>query len=89
MKFSDFFTPGKKILIRTVTYFQLGEIRAVGDGFIILKDASWIADTGRFNACLKEGEIEEAEPFETDVYVSAGAIVDATEWPHDLPSEVI
>jgi len=72
---------GKHYLIRTVTMTLVGKLTFVGPQELVLADAAWIADTGRFHDCLKDPEaINEAEPFVNDAIVGRGAIVDATQW---------
>ena len=74
------FEIGKKYLIRTVTMIQTGELKEKCGDFLVLKDASWIADTGRFSESLENQEnFKEVEPFKNDVIVNLGSIVDATE----------
>lgn len=77
---------GKKILIRTVTYFSVGKVEKVEDGFFKLSDASWVADTGRFSNAIKEGKLIEVEPV-GEMYVSLGSVVDIFPWTHDLPTK--
>lgn len=77
---------GAKILIRTVSYFQSGEVVKATGSFVQLTKAAWIADTGRFADALKTGTFSEVEPFARDVFVATGAIVDITEIP-SLPTE--
>ena len=79
---------GKCYLIRTVTMTELGRLVRITDSDLVLEDASWVADTGRFAAALKDGTLSEVEPFPNEVIVSRGAIVDGAEWPHALPREV-
>jgi len=81
------FRIGEKYLIRTVTMHHLGRMKSVTDTDIVLSDASWLADSGRFHDCLKTGNVDEVEPFVNDVIIARGAIVDATVWRHDLPKE--
>jgi len=76
---------GTCYLIRTVTMIQTGRLVAISDHELLLEDAAWIADTGRFHDALKTGELNEVEPFIGPVIVGRGAIVDATEWVHELP----
>lgn len=78
---------GKKYFIRTVTMYLLGELIFISDKELLLRNASWVADSGRFNEAFKTGNLDEVEPFVNDVIVNRGAIVDATEWMHDLPRE--
>lgn len=79
------FEIGQKYFIRTVTYFLTGEVTDIKDKFLVLKDAAWIADTGRFADALKKGEFNEVEPVETTVFVNTESIVDAYVWTHALP----
>jgi hypothetical protein len=69
---------GKTYVIRTVTMIQLGRLTAVYPQELVLEDASWIADTGRFANFLKDPELRsESEPFCAPCIVGRGAIVDA------------
>ena len=69
---------GKNYLIRTVTMIQTGRLVAVTQQELVLEDAAWIADTGRFANALKTGKFDEVEPFpDGQVIVGRGAIVDA------------
>ena len=52
---------GEKMFFRTVTYFALGEIKKIVGRFVYLKDASWIADTGKFSSFIKDGIQENSE----------------------------
>lgn len=77
---------GKNYLIRTVTMIDTGRLVAVTPGELVLEDAAWIADTGRFADALKTGKLNEVEPFpEGQVIIGRGSIIDATIWVHDLP----
>jgi len=81
----SFFQVGKSYLIRTVTHYYTGSVFMVTDAEVILTDAAWIADTGRFSDSLANGSLSEVEPYKNPVMLSRGAIVDATEWNHPLP----
>ena len=76
---------GNKVLIRTVTHYHTGLIIQMSNDEVVLEDAAWIADTGRFYAALMQGELNEIEPFTAPVSVNRGAIIDVTLWPHLLP----
>lgn len=76
---------GKNYLIRTVTMIQLGKLKKVTDKELLLSDACWVADTGRFQQALEKGTLNEVEMFQRDVIVGRGGIIDATEWLTDLP----
>ena len=79
----------KSYLIRTVTMTIVGKMDVVGEKELVLSNASWVADTGRFHDALKDGKLSEVEPFVDDVIVGRGSIVDATLWQHPLPDKQI
>ncbi len=76
---------GEKYFIRTVTMHLMGELVESTKNELLLKDASWIADSGRFHDALKDGALDEIEPFLDDVIVNRKSVVDATIWRHSLP----
>lgn len=75
---------GKKVLVRTVTNYYTGLLESCTD-YLHLKDAAWIADTGRFATALATGKFSEVEPYPADCWVAAGSVIDISEWSHDLP----
>jgi hypothetical protein len=69
---------GKVYLIRTVTMIQTGRLIRVTPQELVLEDACWIADTGRFSDALKSLEFAETEPFpDGPVIVGRGSVIDA------------
>ena len=69
---------GKVYLIRTVTMIQTGRLIQVADKELVLEDAAWIADTGRFSHALTSLEFGEVEPFpDGQVIIGRGAVIDA------------
>jgi hypothetical protein len=47
---------------------------------LVIEDAAWIADTGRFADAVKKAEFGEVEPFpDGRVIVGRGAIIDAVQ----------
>ena len=79
---------GKKYFIRTVTMHLTGELISVSKQELVLKDAAWIADSGRFNEAIRDiNKCSEVEPFAENVIVGRGSIVDATIISHII-SEV-
>jgi hypothetical protein len=76
---------GKNYFIRTVTHHITGKLIKVTAKELLLSDAAWIADDGRFYDALKDGKLNEVEPFQDDVIVGRGSLIDATIWRHDLP----
>lgn len=76
------------VIIRTVTHYYTGKVMQSRDGFVILNEAAWIADTGRWSECLKTGTVKEVEPFPGEVAISLGSIIDVSPWNHNLPQTV-
>jgi hypothetical protein len=71
---------GKNYFIRTVTMIDCGKLVAVTPTELVLKNASWIAETGRFADALKKCEFGEVEPFpDGNVIIGRGAVIDAIE----------
>lgn len=82
---SHSFEVGKAYLIRTVTMHYTGRVVEVTDSDVVLEEAAWIADTGRYSNSLAEGTLSEVEPYPGRVSVCRGAMVDFAEWKHQLP----
>jgi len=82
------FEPGTKVFLRTVTYHHVGEVVKLEEGFLHLKDAAWVADSGRFSAALEKGSLSEVE-LVGDVAVNVSTIVDVFPWEHDLPTATV
>ena len=86
------FEIGKNYLIRTVTHIDVGKLIQVTDKELVITNASWIADTGRFMNCIKDGiesqTSSEIEPFpeKANVIIGRGSIIDMVEYNHKLPS---
>jgi len=69
---------GSYYLIRTVTMTDTGKLVHVGEQELVLEEAAWIADTGRFSEALMKGVYGEVEPFpDGRVIIGRGAVVDA------------
>ena len=78
---------GEAYFIRTVTMILTGRLEKVTDKELVLSDAAWIADTGRFADTIASGDLDEVEPYINDIIVGRGSIIDATVWTHALPRE--
>jgi hypothetical protein len=78
---------GAKYLIRGVTHYWTGRLAAITETDLVLEDAAWIADTGRFHDALKTGSFSEVEPFLGPAIVFRGGLIDATELTGDLPKD--
>ena len=71
---------GKTYHIRTVTMDYAGTLKDFDQQHIVLTEASWVADSGRFNEYLRDtSKINENEPYKNDVIVNVGSISDITE----------
>lgn len=69
---------GKNYLIRTVTMIDTGKLVGVTQQELILEDAAWIADTGRFSDAVRSCAFSEVEPFPTGrVIIGRGSVIDA------------
>lgn len=81
---------GENYVFRSVTMIDVGEVVDVYPGEVVIKNASWIADTARWNEFLRDGKTNEVEPYpEGDlVIVNRGALIEAVRWNHPLPRDV-
>jgi hypothetical protein len=71
---------GAAYLIRTVTMIDTGRVVDVTEHEIVLEDAAWVADTGRFAAALKSCEFSEVEPFPAGrVIIGRHSVIDAVQ----------
>ena len=86
---SEHWQINKNYMIRTVTHINIGTLVGYNDKELVLLNASWIADTGRFEQAVKDGQLSEVEPFPDNelVIVGRGALIDAVRWLHPLPRE--
>jgi hypothetical protein len=74
------------VFIRTVTHHYTGALIAYDAHWIVLHDAAWIADDGRFADFLKTGEAREVEPYpDGPVLIGVGAVLDISFFTHPLP----
>ncbi len=79
---------GTSIIVRTVTHYYTGKLVAADDKFLLLEDAAWVADTGRWAEALRTGVLSEIEPYPGRCWVAVGAVNDFSPWAHPLPREV-
>ena len=87
-KGKNFWEMGQKYFIRTVTHHITGRLVGIDTHELVLEDAAWIADDGRFADALKNGTFKEVEPFPDGmVVVGRGSIIDGCYWNHELPRE--
>lgn len=71
---------GANYLIRTVTMIDTGRLVEVTPTELVLEDAAWIADSGRFSDAVHKALFNEVEPFpEGRVIIGRGSVIDAVE----------
>ena len=71
---------GANYLIRTATMIDAGKLVAVTEHELVLEDASWIADTGRFGKALEKWTFNEVEMFPAgQAIVGRGSLIDAVQ----------
>lgn len=79
---------GKNYFIQTVTHYYLGRLLEVLKDELVLEEASWVADTGRFSDFMRDGKFNEVEPYPSGkLIVGRGSLVQAFEWSHKLPKD--
>lgn len=77
---------GTNVFIRTVTNYFTGHIIAFNKEEIIIDQAAWIPETERWFTSLSTGVLREVEPYPDGlVHICRGAIIDYSEWKHELP----
>ena len=75
---------GQKWFFRTVTNYMLGRVKKQVGKFLVLEQASWVADTKRFHNYLKgDTKNAEIEPV-GECLLNIDSIVDAFPWKHKL-----
>lgn len=77
---------GKSFYFRTVTYHLVGNVKKVMGNFLELKEASWVADSGRFMNAIRDGVLSEVEPVGT-AFVNLQSVTDFFNWKHSLPKD--
>jgi|GEM_PF-1825287 len=77
---------GKAIFIRTVTHHFTGRLVAVYAGELVVEDAAWIADDGRFAQAMETGQFSEVEPYPNGrLVIGRGSIIDVFCYGKDTP----
>ena len=77
---------GRNYFIRTVTHHYTGKLVKVTAKELVLEQAAWIADDGRFYDALRDAKFNEVEPYyDEQVIIGRGSLIDAVIWKHELP----
>jgi hypothetical protein len=79
------FKVGQAYFFRTVTHHHTGRVRSIHGKFLVLDDAAWIADDGRFSDALKTGTLNEVEPMPEGSGINVDSLIDFAPWNHPLP----
>jgi hypothetical protein len=69
---------GENYFVRTVTHHLTGRLLKVTQQELVVEDAAWIADDGRFSEAMKTGNFSEVEPYpDGELIIGRGSIIDA------------
>lgn len=85
----EFWEIGKDYVVRTVTMIYLGVLKDYNDKELLLEDCAWIPDTSRWNEFLNGTKPKEMEPYQNDVIIGRGAILDATIMKSKIKREIL
>ena len=73
---AGFFKKGEQYFVQTATHYYAGTLADVNDNALLLTDAAWVADTGRFNQFMGGAKPFELEPCgPAPVLISLGAVI--------------
>jgi hypothetical protein len=71
---------GKNYFIRTVTHHLTGTLLKVTENELVVENAAWIADDGKFSKALATENFNEVEPFpDGELIIGRGSLIDAFE----------
>ncbi len=79
---------GNNYFVQTITHYYTGRLVRIEPDSLVLDNAAWIADTGRFAGFLANGTANEVEPFppELETGIPKSAIINVCAWKHALPN---
>ena len=83
------FAIGDSVVIRGIPYHYIGVIESLGEHTVTLAPgAVWLADSARWGSdFLRDGEVNETEPYPDGVTICYGVIADVTAWKHAIPDQ--
>lgn len=84
-----FYQLGESYLIRTVTMIYTGRLIKSSDKELVIIEACWIPDTGRWMSACENGTFDEVEPYpkEAEVIINREAVLDLFKINFKLPTE--
>jgi len=78
---------GKAFFFRAVTYHLVGKVVGIlYNNTLVLSDAAWVVDSGRFSLAIGKGNLSETE-FVGTAYLNLDTVTDFFPWKHSLPSK--
>ena len=88
-KTSGFYQLGEPYMIRTVTMIYTGRLIKSSSNELVLTEAAWIPDTGRWMSACRNGTFDEVEPYpeETEVIINRDSVLDLFKIDFKLPKE--
>lgn len=72
---------GQCYFIKTVADYYVGRLIRQTHDWLVLEEASWIPDTGRFNEFLRTGRPNECEPMAHGAIININSITAISPWP--------
>ena len=85
----NFWQIGEDYVVRTVNMIYLGKLKDVNETELLLEDCAWIPETSRWNEFLNGKKPNEMEPYNQDVIIGRGAMLDATVFKQKSKREVL
>jgi len=84
-----FYQIGEPYLIRTVTMIYIGRLIKSSNNELVLTEACWVPDTGRWQQACQQGSFDEVEPYPKDaeVIINREAVLDLFKINFELPTE--
>lgn len=85
------FPIGEAVVIRTVTMHYIGRLVAVTPKELVLEEAGWLANSGRWHSFLTGAHgPKEFEPYpDGRVIVGRGALIDCCLWGREIPRSAV
>jgi hypothetical protein len=79
-------TEGQRYYIRTARNDYIGVLESVlGPYTVVLRDAVWVADSGRLHAFMRDGKTPNMEIEALGASRVMAQWLDIAEWPHEIP----
>ena len=82
-----FYQLGEPYMIRTVTMIYTGRLINSNDKELLITEACWIPDTGRWQQACEKGSFDEVEPYpkNTEIIINREAVLDLFRINFELP----